>query len=78
MFEEIKGKESYYEKLIECLKPDIIITDSILCSAALTCSGIPWVWLSAPNLYLNDEKIPPAWSGMLLFFNKNSYINKKF
>jgi hypothetical protein len=39
MFEEIKVKESYYERLIERLKPDIIITDSILYSLVLAFHG---------------------------------------
>jgi UDP:flavonoid glycosyltransferase YjiC (YdhE family) len=69
MFEENKTKESYYKELIERIKPDIIITDSIICSPVLTNCGIPWVWLNfgAPNLYLNDRRLPPAWSGMSHF-----------
>lgn len=68
-FEITKQREDYYEKLIERLKPDIIIVESMVCSPALTNSGIPWVWLNfgGPNLYLNDERIPPAWSGRLCF-----------
>jgi hypothetical protein len=66
MFEENKAKESYYKELIDRIKPDIIITDSIICSPVLTNCGIPWVWLNfgGPNLYLNDDRLPPAWSGM--------------
>jgi hypothetical protein len=66
MFEENKAKEDYYKELIDRIKPNIIITDSIICSPALTNCGIPWVWLNfgGPNLYLNDQRLPPAWSGM--------------
>ena len=69
-----KQRDDYYRKLIERTQPDILIIESLLCCPSLTESGVPWVSLNfgAPNQFLNDDRLPPAWSGLSCkLFKKN-------
>ena len=76
-FEDNKLLQDQYRKIIAKVKPDVIVTDNYIASPAITCSGIPWVWLfsAAPHLALDDKRIPPVWSGMyqisLIIFSGN-------
>lgn len=67
MFNNIKQREEQYKDIIDRVKPDVIVIDNYICSPTLTNAGIPWVWLfsAQPNDAIKDERIPPAWSGML-------------
>ena len=71
-FEFVRRCEPFNEELVKSLKPELIIVESMVCSPALTNSGIPWVWLnfSPPNICKNDNRIPPGWSG-------NPFLNLK-
>ena len=62
----ITKRDYYFEKLLERIKPDVIVVESSLCSPALTNCGIPWLWLNFgnPNRFINDERLPPSGSGM--------------
>lgn len=62
----ITKRDYYFEKLLERIKPDVIIVESSICSPALTNCGIPWLWLNFgnPNRFINDDRLPPIGSGM--------------
>lgn len=64
-YEFVRRCEPFNEELVQRLKPSLIIVESLVCSPALTNSGIPWIWLnfSPPNVCKNDILLPPPWSG---------------
>jgi UDP:flavonoid glycosyltransferase YjiC (YdhE family) len=61
-----RAKEGQYKKIIESVKPDLMVLDTYLCSPCLTNSGIPWVRIISTNplLALEDESSPPGMSGL--------------
>jgi MGT family glycosyltransferase len=46
------------------VRPDLIVIDNVMSSAAVLAAGVPWVrMVSANPLEMDDEEIPPAFSG---------------
>ena len=64
-FSNNRNRDYNYQKLIERIKPDLILLESTLCVPAITNSGIPWIWINfgSPIRCLPDERLPPAWAG---------------
>ena len=57
-FEFIRRCEQLNQQIIEEIRPELIIIESLVCSPVLTNSGIPWVWLNfgPPNICKNDDR----------------------
>lgn len=64
MLDQIKHDVS--GQVIEELKPDLIVYDGYICYPAIANGKIPWVWMysAAPLPLLNDDRLPPAFSGL--------------
>lgn len=66
MFDHQKNAEDEYSKIINEVRPDLIITDCYIACASIINSGIPWIWLfsASPHAMLMDTRIPPFYSGL--------------
>lgn len=55
-----------FGKIIDELKPDIIVYDGYVCFPAIVNAPVPWVWMfsAAPHALLNDSRLPPTYSGL--------------
>lgn len=70
MFEDCKKLEVDFKAVVDFVKPDVIICDTHIPSAALMNSDIPWLLLCSmgPLEFYNkcnpDDKLPPTMSGL--------------
>ena len=70
MFDDECMSQDAYRKIIDEVKPDLIINDRYICSPAIVGSNIPWIWLmsAAPHyLFMDDQqnrRCPPYFSGL--------------
>ncbi|XP_054152721.1 NDP-glycosyltransferase YjiC-like [Oppia nitens] len=74
----ITGKvDTIIENVINGLKPDIIVVDHLLAIPSVIVSGIPWVWASSLQplslMGWSDDRLPPTWSGLSIFGDKNKW-----
>ncbi len=63
--EDTKSLDLIASKLIERIKPDVIVLDQVNCMPSVETSGIPWVKSCSfnPLMFIDDERTPPASSG---------------
>jgi MGT family glycosyltransferase len=66
--EELAGGARYaHDRMMEIwenVRPDAIVIDNVMSSAAILTAGVPWVrMVSANPLEMDDPEIPPALSG---------------
>ncbi|KAH9408018.1 hypothetical protein TYRP_011671 [Tyrophagus putrescentiae] len=56
------------ERVIQSVRPDVIVADTYVSIPAVYKSGIPWVWLTsaAPLVCLPSDDLPPHRSGFAL------------
>ncbi|CAG2114051.1 unnamed protein product [Medioppia subpectinata] len=68
---ELKMKYVQYldeqlERLLPAIRPDVIVVDQFMTLPSVELSGIPcvWSWSAGPLVMLDDERAPPAASGL--------------
>jgi UDP:flavonoid glycosyltransferase YjiC (YdhE family) len=66
--EELAGGARYaHDRMMEIwedVRPDLIVIDNVMSSAAVLAAGVPWVrMVSANPLEMDDPEIPPVFSG---------------
>ncbi|XP_054152718.1 NDP-glycosyltransferase YjiC-like [Oppia nitens] len=65
------------DDVISSLKPDIIVVDHLLAIPSVIVSGIPWVWTTSFQplslMGWSDDRLPPPWSGLSIFGDKNKW-----
>ena len=66
--EELAGGARYaHDRMMEIwedVRPDVIVIDNVMSSAAVLAAGVPWVrMVSANPLEMDDPEIPPVFSG---------------
>ncbi len=66
--DRIKNTDTLMRKIINRIKPDIIIIDGYVWMPSVMNSGIPWVWSISCNPLcmdygIDDETLPPSLSG---------------
>jgi UDP:flavonoid glycosyltransferase YjiC (YdhE family) len=66
MTDAMMAREKDNKRIIERIKPDMLVLDTFFCSPALTNSNIPWIRVSSanPTHALEDDRLPPSMSGL--------------
>jgi len=66
--ENARNSDPTIKKIIDRIKPDVIIVDGFVWLPSLMSSGIPWVWSISTNplcmdYSMDDERLPPSLLG---------------
>ncbi|HEY6437456.1 MAG TPA: hypothetical protein VIY47_12770 [Ignavibacteriaceae bacterium] len=72
----IKNTDTSMRKIINRVKPDIIVIDGFVWMPSVMNSDIPWVWSFSTNPLcmdygIDDERLPPSFSGQKFQNSKN-------
>ena len=73
MIANFEREDPYLRSVIDRVKPDVIIADTMTNIPAICLSGIPWIMSYSSNplsldLAIDDNRLPPSLLGMISMF----------